>query len=358
MKKNLKSMVPAIILATALLCTIVSGQIIKEKRPDGVTVYKNVSLKARVQALEKKLKDLERRINQMVQVTVPTDLGMFADENDPTEPGDIKVVSGSPVEINDCDSLTGWEIVSGEGVSIQIDNGEVKEGTGSIRVYVPADVNAILKYTKPSGSFDISTQLYIKMWTYLVTIGGPWENASLYALFGEAAYDEQGPQMMEASNLWLQPKWDISGIAAGSRDAVTQFGINLDNRTRTYAKYLYFDYIIADPGPSEIKAFDGDRVIRLYPKIYKGSYVGDGTTQNVPLPRKGIPSRIDIDCVGRRLHRWYSGMTPEYIWYLDIDGLWTNVYGRLNSVSEGVFQVTGVLDANGETYYFTAFWDD
>ena len=75
-----------------------------------------------------------RRWNDMVSGTMPSDLSIYIDGNDPTEPGDIKVVKGSLLELDDCDSNAAWSIVAGAGVTITESQGPSgpHEGTGCL----------------------------------------------------------------------------------------------------------------------------------------------------------------------------------------------------------------------------------
>ncbi len=346
------------LVTVVLFSAIASSQIIKERRPDGVTVYKNLDLKQRIEALENKAAELERRLKEMVQITIPTDLGMYVDENDPTIIGDIKVVSPAVIELNDCDSDTGWSVVSGAGVTIELDTTKIKEGIGSLRIYVPANINGIVKYTKPSGSWDISAKKYIRMWTYLETIGGGFENATCYAYFGEIVYDEQGPTQMIATNMWYQTSWNISGIAVGSKDAVTLLGIRLDNTGRTYGKYLYVDYIIASPGISQVKAFDGDKIINLYPKVYVGTYTGDGqSSRTIPFPRKGTPSRIEVlRNGGTDLFLWINGMTASYCHEIGSTNAWITT--GINAIGDGSFGIGSTINTTDQIYVYSILFED
>jgi hypothetical protein len=51
----------------------------------------------------------------MVQTTIPDSLDITMSEEDPTEPGDIKIVRGTLLELDDCDADTQWSVESGGG---------------------------------------------------------------------------------------------------------------------------------------------------------------------------------------------------------------------------------------------------
>ncbi len=245
-------------------------------------------LKDRIRQLEQRLNTLEREVDSMVQATIPGDLDVYMDENDPTDPGDIKVVRGTLLELDDCDSIAAWSVHSGVGVTIALNNSTVYEGTGSIRVAIPAGITGIIKCT---GAWDISTYKYLKVSLYNDS-GLSIPNCNIH--FGEAAYGEQNMGVFTLSNApggWVQKSWDISAIAEANKNGVTLFALTIPNASAFYY-YIYIDYVFADPGPSSIRAFDSDRIINLYPKILTDHYHATGAQLVITLARKGIPSGV------------------------------------------------------------------
>lgn len=356
MKKNL--LVTCVIIGLLISAVGVGGQIIKEKRPDGVTVYKNLDLKQKIEALEKKINELERRFKEMVQITMPTDLGIYADESDPSVPGDIKIVKGAILVLDNCDAATQWSVHSGAGVEISLDQVNPIEGTGCIKVKVPPSTTAIVKATKASGSWNLSTYKYLK--ASLRT--SPWLNnlGGFVFYFGESTYNEQSSGgLATPGQAWSQRSWDISGIGSSGRDGVTIFAVAATNSYGGDA-YFYIDYAYADPGPSEVKAFDGDRVIRLYPKVYYGTFIGDGTASlTIPLPRKGVPKKLEI-CKdgGAALCFWMYYFSTGKSMSIGSTNSW--VSNGIQWVGDGEFNVGnfGAVNTNGSTHHFVAYWDD
>lgn len=292
----------------------------------------------------------------MVQATIPKNIELYADGTDP-DPMEVKVVKGALQDIHRCDAIDDgtavWSVHSGAGVTIALDNSIVQEGTGSIKVTVPAGITAIIKCTKASGSWNLSSYKYLKVYlrkSTTITMG------SVY--FGEAAYNEQGQAFSMGSNVWWQKNWDISGIAAASRDAVTIFAVSA---TAGGPGYFWIDYVYADPGPSEIVGNDGDRRIRLYPKVYVGNYTGNGTSQTITIPRKGTPAMVFVKETGSvggpSAIWWHKDMTATYS---EGFGGGNKVTNAITGVADGSFTVGGnaAVNTNGLQYNFFVLWED
>ncbi len=156
---------------------------------------------------------------------------------------------GSILEINDCDSLPNangtWSVISGN-VSISLDTSRKLQGTGSIKVTISSDYG-IIAFTKATGSWDLSGSESIQFKIYRE--GGYWlGNQTVY--FGEAFYNEQSNGIGTGSQLqggvWTPHTWDISDIAAGSRDAVTIIAFKLRGFDSPSYMTYNIDYIIAD----------------------------------------------------------------------------------------------------------------
>jgi hypothetical protein len=320
------------------------------------------SLKSRVQKLEYELSGIQQEIEvlkNMAGTIIPADLEIDMDGEDPSDPGDIKVVKGTVLELDDCDATTQWSVHSGAGVTIALDNSTFKEGTGSIKVSVPAGITAIIKATKASGSWDLTSYNYLKVWLRTNT-ATPAVNCNLH--FGESAYGEQnkGAFTLPAGE-FSQISWDISAIAAASRNAVTIFAVTLPAVGPT-TNYFRIDYAFADPGPSQIKAFDGDRVIDLYPKVYQGTYTGNGSDpQTITLPRKGHPSAIFIQgnaalANGGRPYLWLNTMGDNLAARLDSGG--TFDAAMITEVGDCYFKVGDVMNTNTTVFHYLVLWSD
>jgi len=302
--------------------------------------------------------DVENLKEEMKMALMPSDLEIYQDENPPSEVGDIKIVSGFS-EISDCDSLAAWSIVSGDGVSIVLDTEKVKEGSSSIKVTIPAGITAVLKCV---GTWNFSTGKYLKVWLFESSGGGL---SSCHQHFGETSYlDNSSAHFNLATGYWQQKSWDISGIGTGDRDAVIEYGLTLPGRV-TVTAYVHIDYAICDSGPSAVKAFDGDRVILLYPKVYSSSYVGNGTSQTITIPRKGTPSRIQIDRMTKPSILWISGMESGHSKKMAQDtsggtGVIEDITDGITAVADCSFTVGAAthVNAEGVTHFFTIFWDD
>ncbi len=256
----------------------------------------------------------------MAGTIIPADLEIDMDGADPDQPGDIKVVKGNAVVINTCDSSWGWSIVgatSGKSISL---SGDMKEGIASVLITLSSDTTqAIVKFQSTSTPFDITGCKYIKAWDKInlsTSLGG-----TITALwsFGESTWNEQNSTAMNLTNSWVQRSWLISSVTSGSRDAVTRFAVTVNSSFTVASKGYRIDYVIGDPGPSKIKAYDGDATIQLYPKFQSGIYTA--TTEaprTIILNKSGTPSHIRIqnittgDATANDEVVWYSGMTQYY----------------------------------------------
>ncbi len=256
----------------------------------------------------------------MAGTIIPADLEIDMDSADPDQPGDIKVVKGTVIEINNCDSTTGWSLVGSSTGGVYIANNvwtSPYSGVSSIALILPPNSTGIIKYTNPSTSISIYTNKYIKC-RFMQSYYNKVENCVLY--FGESTYNEQSSTAFSIPwTGWTEKSWNISAISTASRDAVTRFGLKAENTSTDGTRHVYLDYIIADPGPSKIKAFDGDATIQLYPKFQSGIYTA--TTEaprTITLNKSGTPSHIRIqnittgDATANDEVVWYSGMTQYY----------------------------------------------
>lgn len=297
----------------------------------------------------------------MVQVTMPSDLDIYQDGNDPTEPGDIKINKGTLQDIHHCDALDDgtsiWSVHSGVGVTIALDTSVHVEGTGCIKVTVPSGITAIVKATKSAGSWDISLQKYLKVW---LKRSSTVDYMILH--FGEAAYDEQtSPDIHPIhSTVWSQKSWDISAIAVASRNAVTIFALEVSN-IGSSERVINIDYVYADPGPSQIKAYDGDKTILVYPKFYVGTYTGDGFDDHrIDIPRKGIPDAI-MTFMGSGTANagmlWTSTMTVGNSQQIEGGAILTT---GIKSVGDCYFTLGTHARVNKDTepYHYMVWWAD
>jgi len=133
--------------------------------------------------------------------------------------------------------------------------------------------DGIIKYTKSSGYWDLSTYKTISVWMYT-----PVALTGVYLYFGENAYNEQTTGTFSLSAGWTLKTWDISGISAISRDRVRFFGVRHDYAgTDDFVSQLIIDQIIVDLGTytyegrqkiyswEPVAATSCSRAISLYP---------------------------------------------------------------------------------------------
>jgi hypothetical protein len=169
---------------------------------------------------------------------------------------------------------------------------------------------------------------------------------------------------------WAMRSFDLSSYSSAQRDVVTavKFTITLTAGGGQAGPpfFVYIDYVYADPGPSQIEAYDGDRIIDIYPKVYCGTYTGNATNNTViTLPRKGIPSVIFVkhyDAASYSFTVWWhksmaAGKSERF------DGGAATISEGIKAVADGSFTIgytaiTSPVNLNGEQYNYIVLWED
>jgi len=290
----------------------------------------SVSLKARIERLENRVERLEEEIKVMPEGngTCPSDLGIMIDGNDPTVPGDIKVVQQTPYDIHHCDAIDDgiaiWTVQSGAGVTIGLENSNPYEGTGSVWIRVPPNITAIVKTTKSSGNWNLSSYKSLKA-HLMVDYRSVLDTFKFY--FGEAAYSEQSSSIAvpPSGRIWFERSWDISGILPTTlRDGVTIFAVQAHNPSLTSAQFFWIDYVYAESGPGKVKAFTSE-VITIYP----------------PIPNPEMISVFYEDFLNAYLPDITSInlLYADHLWLIPLDGI-SIISGR-----NGVIRIAGAIDA-------------
>jgi hypothetical protein len=272
--------------------------------------------------------------------------------------GDLRYIRGTVLTLDACDATTQWSCNTEDGVQISAYAGGGIEGTGCLVVYIPAGKTALVKCTKASGSWDLQAYKYLRLYAME---GAMWTFAGCYKYFGESAYDEQTSASFMIGGSWALYTWDISLIAAASRNAVTIFSLSIPN-TSGAAKYVYIDDVYADPGPAQLKGHDGDRVILLYPKIYHGTYTGDGVDDKIiTIPRKGVPTYIEIQrdhATNSQCVYWQVNFGAGNCLLKSAGGAFLT--GYIKTVGDCYFTLgtNADINTNEHPYYFTVMWED
>jgi hypothetical protein len=143
-----------------------------------------------------------------------------------------------------CDVLSDsngvWSIVDGD-IALSLETAEKKEGSASLKILFNTSFGGIVKYTKNSNYWDLSSYNTLYVWLYT-----PSPLLFVYLHFGENAYNEQSTSFFSLSPGWTQKTWDISGIAGTNRNAVKYFGISRISGVAD--SYLLVDQIYSDAG--------------------------------------------------------------------------------------------------------------
>jgi hypothetical protein len=174
--------------------------------------------------------------------------------------GDIKIVSGvgsggPGVVIHDCDTITAWSVVSGSP-TISLEVLSQHQGVGCVKVTVPASATIIVKCTVSAKDLSAKNKIKLFLRQYFNFLG----SFTLY--FGESTYNEQSKVIVNPSNSWSDFEWDISDIAAASRNGVTLFGLGCTN-TLDWPTPLYIDYIRAEGLTEKLEVALSDHVLDL-----------------------------------------------------------------------------------------------
>ncbi len=348
-----------------ILIAVVFGFVLSANGQNLRKVNKTLEeLKTEVNDLKQRTTDIEEYL-RMTEATIPLSLDIFMDENDPTEPGDIKVVKGTLEVIDSCDSLTGWSVESGVGVTIANDPVILMEGVASIKITVPPSTTGVILFTH-AATVSLSGKNWLKFNLQRLAFVGHSTSITYHAHFGEdgGAYTDQtmGNFTLASGNVWHEKSWDISAIANADKTTVKWFALNIQNSSATKYAYTLLDYIYGDPGPSSIKSNDGDRIINLYPKIYVGTYTGTNAHQTITIARKGTPAYIRTVCTTavEVPMTWMKGFGEQAI-IEDGAASWSAIGAGVHNVTDCSFDIpanTTYCSTNGETYVYLIMWED
>jgi hypothetical protein len=311
------------------------------------------SLRWQIKELKEDLKILKQRVDSMTIATMPIDLGMYLEETNPAELGDMRPVTTKLV-LNACDSITGWAVEASGAVELDT---EIKaEGTGSIKHSVAAVGVSVATYTKPSGSFDLTNYNYI---TARVRTSAPLTTVKLY--MGEATYDEQSLNIdsQVVSGDFYRVTWGIAAIGASSKNAITKISIGCDAVVGGWP--LWIDDIVAW-GNSQLMALTGNGLMNVLPKVYQGTYTGDGSDpKTITLSRKGHPTAIFIQgnaalASGGRPYLWLNTMGDNLAARLDGGGVFDAA--MITEVGDCYFKVGSVMNTNTTVFHYLVLWSD
>lgn len=213
------------------------------------------------------------------------------------------------------------------GIAIEQYTTSVKEGSAAIRLTLPAGY--LVYIAKTVASKDCSTYPFVKIWQKISH--ADISEAALW--MGESSWYEDHEHFSLVTD-WYDKLWDRSSDTVADMNAITKLAVHAKNSGAS-TQYLYFDYIRAMK-PGQIKINMPDKVAQIFPKVYVGNYIGDGTTpRNILFPRKG---------------------TPAYVWIIrfDNDGheplFWLNLMSGYSFNANGTRFTTGILGA-GDGYF-------
>jgi hypothetical protein len=317
------------------------------------------TIKQRVKSLEGRINQLENdvlEINTMVQAKMPSDLNIYMDENDPTEPGDIKVVRGTPLVLDNADSVAGWSVVS--GTALLALSSSPYEGTGCVRVQVSGNGTVVIKTT--FGAQDLSAYKYVSSYIKKMVAANLTVAVNIIDDGGDRGPD--APTSL-TTNVWLQRQFNISSYTSAERNVVTavEFTFVITGMAGGPG-WIFIDNVFADPGPSQLKHNDGDRVYIDSPKFYPGTYEGTTAHKTVIIPRKGVPAYIRTICLDTDEIPvlWMKGFGELSMQDYAVGG-WFAAGEGIHNVVDGAFDLYGAApgcNTNGQTYVFMVLYED
>ena len=309
----------------------------------------------------------------MVQVTVPSELDLLQSTEDPIDIGDIRVIGTAPVSITGCETTVGWTFLHGtsEVNDVVSHIGTVYEGNASLKIQFYRGSTIVFKYNDPTTDYNLSGQGYLKVALYPQSISSS-DNFTIS--FGESTYNEQNSTAFKRPlNQWTVHSYNISGIADADKNAVTSVGITYNPVTTAgILGILYIDAIKGYSGPSQVKAFDGDRVITMYPKVLHGLFTGNGTTDHTIFlsdtsdatvaSRKGTPIHITVMGSTKSSSIEWSPIhnTTGGAWSFKHTAAAHEITAHgIVEVGEGYFVISSSnTNVNNDLYSFTALYAD
>jgi hypothetical protein len=274
----------------------------------------------------------------------------------------VSSVSGTFLTAETLDEGVNLNVANVQGgpeisASVSLSTSTIYEGTGSVQVTVAPLKTLSLIWT--GGAVDISGVGYKYLKGYLKGSVGVSFQTNL--LMGETNFYEQASLPITVSGAsWKECSFDISGIADASRNGITKVAVLIYNNLAGPSVTYNFDYVYAAPGPSQIKGFDGDRIISLYPKFYVGTYTGNGTSKTITLPRKGTPSAILVLRGAGTTNAgiiWTSTMTAGDSQQIEGGAILTTA---ITSVGDCSFAVGAHARVNtsGDPHHYIIMWAD
>lgn len=318
-----------------------------------------LNIKEKLSELAERVLWIEQEIKIMTQETEVVESAIYEQTSDPIEDGDLKDVANLIV-LNNCDSANTWTVQSGNGVTITLvnDDDSVIEGTGAVRVTVPAGANAIVK-----TSFNASN---IAAMRHLSLFVKPSANAGLATVQGWISEDANSYNQTNLGNKivlendYRNVKWDLSSVSQNSRDNIVLFSLKLPFDSGNNLTYL-LDYLRAEEY-HQLKVFMGQEIRNILPKIYSFYYTGSGNNANqtVQIARKGAPTSIEWWSDGRKPYIWISGMGNNTVMAANAanDVRMTLITDVLMIVGDCSFVVTGALNVLNDIYRYRVMWQD
>ncbi len=133
------------------------------------------------------------------------------------------VAAETKTVINACNDYTAWTSSDVPNTPIANEGTIIKEGTYSLKITCGANSNNDTIYITALAAKDLTGHQVIDFW-----IRAPVTGAIIKVGFGETAItDNEHTITIQAANTWQHEYWDISAIAAASKNAVDNFGFTI-----------------------------------------------------------------------------------------------------------------------------------
>jgi hypothetical protein len=203
-------------------------------------------------------------------VTAVNSSGIESEEAGPVGPqqrttvAHLSVIEGSGQDIatiTDCETTTGWSIVSGAGVTISAST-LAYEGRYSIKVYIPASTTARVRFT-PTSTLDFTARDILFWW--IRRSNG--RNKATYTVYindtvnGESSIEKARPYN---ADIWFRHSWITDGTDASIDRIDFEF-----TSTAAGATVFYLDLIqyAASTPPTRVTAAFPGGTVNIYPPI-------------------------------------------------------------------------------------------
>ena len=308
-------------------------------------------------------------IGKNMNITVPSNLGLVLASAMPTEAGSLEYY-GKSIQLADCDTADDWSVVSGAGVTITADNQDYREGSGSIKFFIPAGVDGIIKYTLPIAQVCTgyqATKIWAKTDYYSTDTPALMAQLALQVSANNSTWSTGAFTLSTIATAWEEHDYVLSSLESAFYNSVAYVKFEISNTSASDIT-IWIDDVRAISYVSLQGVSHSGKVFQAWPKIKTGTYNGDGTTpRNIYVGRAESPNVIVVQGIGATYY--------QTMWRMSI--MAANDSLELGSSSafatdcilgeghdggnyQGYFTVgdNRKVNRNGDVYWYMCLWTD